>query len=999
MVDQRRYVADMPDSGRFMDHHYTVSFERHKDQNTLEERKFLSVLSKLSEYGLVVNLDCYMDIRFVPQVEVPKPYDVHAAPLPFNVKFKLLGLLSYNIVSEFNVDDEFIQILVDASPAIAEGALEQMMKPKLHLWKPKDSLRKQLENTAAIRNKIITNDKLNYNQRLIRKIVITPTKIYYQGPQLELINRVLRIHRDEHDNFMRVTFAEDDLQRLSSARGTELLFNRIEAIFHAGVNVAGQWFNFLHYSNSSMKNSGCWFVSPFDKGFTSTTAMLDTLGDFSTITNPATLGARIAQCFSSTTVTGKLSEDNVREIADIERNGFVFSDGVGLLGRNIAKNQFANLQKHQRIRPRCPAALQFRLGGSKGVLVLSNTIPKNEVHIRKSQMKYIRYHMKPFESSHHALEICRTSFYSPGYLNHQYIILLETLGIRKEVFLELRDECIKQLDQAMQEPTEAMRVLAENQDELGISHTLMQLVKAGFFDAREPFLINQLKLFRALQLRDLKRRAKIHVKKSCTLLGVMDETGALLEGKLYVQYTDPLTLQTRVHEGPVIVCRSPCLHPGDVQIAECVDIKELKHLEDVVVFSQHGERPLPNMLAGGDLDGDTFFVCWDERLIPKVTDQPMKYVTGATAFRDEGATAMVKNTGRHFINFLKNDNLGRIDNAWKAWADISSQGARNRNAIKLAELHSDAVDFAKKGVPAIMPSDLTPSEWPDFMEKPRNYRTYESTKAIGHIYRSVSTGLELVKDFKPLPELIVEGYEEYLHDARLTKEAYDRQISALMNQYDIGSEFELVSGYMFKLDDLNIKKRPMELKEQVMQSVHIINTQFRELFWTTHIFEEPAIESFRKRNTTVALTTPLHDQIKRKASAWYMAAYDLSPSQPAPRSTEEQQAVRRRTDHLEGQDREYYLIDWDMSGRFYSFPWIMYDVLCNIFYLSKHGSLESTGPGGVQRPVRFGSTEGQVPKLGLVGSNDFTTTVLRPAGKEEFFAQVGVSSRGSQSTN
>ena len=38
------------------------------------------------------------------------------------------------------------------------------------------------------------------------------------------------------------------------------------------------------------------------------------------------------------------------------------------------------------------------------------------------------------------------------------------------------------------------------------------------------------------------------------------------------------------------------------------DYPVFKHLKDVVVFSQHGQHPLPHKLAGGDLDGDTFFV-------------------------------------------------------------------------------------------------------------------------------------------------------------------------------------------------------------------------------------------------------------------------------------------------------------------------------------------------------------------------------------------------------
>ncbi len=65
--------------------------------------------------------------------------------------------------------------------------------------------------------------------------------------------------------------------------------------------------------------------------------------------------------------------------------------------------------------------------------------------------------------------------------------------------------------------------------------------------------------------------------------------------------------------GEVLVGRSPSLHPGDIRKVTAVnpeDYPQLKHLIDVVVFSQHGEKPLPHLLAGGDLDGDTFFVSY-----------------------------------------------------------------------------------------------------------------------------------------------------------------------------------------------------------------------------------------------------------------------------------------------------------------------------------------------------------------------------------------------------
>jgi len=65
-------------------------------------------------------------------------------------------------------------------------------------------------------------------------------------------------------------------------------------------------------------------------------------------------------------------------------------------------------------------------------------------------------------------------------------------------------------------------------------------------------------------------------------------------------------------EGRVFMTRMPCLHPGDIRIFNNVYKEELKDYVNVVVFSQKGERPACNKLSCGDLDGDHYFVSWNQ---------------------------------------------------------------------------------------------------------------------------------------------------------------------------------------------------------------------------------------------------------------------------------------------------------------------------------------------------------------------------------------------------
>lgn len=36
-----------------------------------------------------------------------------------------------------------------------------------------------------------------------------------------------------------------------------------------------------------------------------------------------------------------------------------------------------------------------------------------------------------------------------------------------------------------------------------------------------------------------------------------------------------------------------------------------------MIFPQKGKIPLTAQISGSDLDGDNFFICWDQTLVPK----------------------------------------------------------------------------------------------------------------------------------------------------------------------------------------------------------------------------------------------------------------------------------------------------------------------------------------------------------------------------------------------
>lgn len=51
-------------------------------------------------------------------------------------------------------------------------------------------------------------------------------------------------------------------------------------------------------------------------------------------------------------------------------------------------------------------------------------------------------------------------------------------------------------------------------------------------------------------------------------------------------------------------------------------MEALSYLTECIVFPVQGSRPHADQMAGGDLDGDKFFVCWDKDIVKYVTGKP-----------------------------------------------------------------------------------------------------------------------------------------------------------------------------------------------------------------------------------------------------------------------------------------------------------------------------------------------------------------------------------------
>ncbi|KIM20750.1 hypothetical protein M408DRAFT_333825 [Serendipita vermifera MAFF 305830] len=592
------------------------------------------------------------------------------------------------------------------------------------------------------------------------RVTVTPTSLILTGPLPDVTNRVLRKYMKHQSNFMRVEFRDENRLQIRLDRevdSSKFMNDRVGTILQHGLTIAGREFEFLAYSFSALKEHAVWFINPFDgeEGRVDAEFIRSELGDFSRVIRcPARYGARIAQAFSTTEPSITVVAEELIPIPDKKSNSdppYLFTDGVGTISQEIAEEIWEGFTEtrsnRSRRRVQTPSAYQIRLGGLKGMLCVDERLSGRIVCTRPS--------MDKFTAPDLTVEIAR-AFDRPMYmyLNRPLIMLLETLGLSKEPFMELQMDAVKQTVAASKSMDSASRLL--EQHGLGtafhMTSVLLNLHKINVDPESTQhdgqlisFIRRSLKFAVNHVLRDLKYKARIPVPDAWTLVGVADEYGYLKEGEIYA-YVCTIDGKKQYIEGPVMISRSPTVHPGDARMVRAIGKPPenapagLARLTNCVVFSCKGERSLPSMLGGGDLDGDMYCLVMDQRLHPPKAHVPASYTQAKLQLLDRDATA--SDIAQFVVDYIKNDLLGVIANQILLTADLSPAVMADPDCLILAAKHSDAVDYPKTGQPVNF-SDLPKlksKRKPDWYANETNERKtgfYQSSRIIGHLFRAI----------------------------------------------------------------------------------------------------------------------------------------------------------------------------------------------------------------------------------------------------------------------
>ncbi|KAK4640048.1 hypothetical protein QC761_0087900 [Podospora bellae-mahoneyi] len=523
-----------------------------------------------------------------------------------------------------------------------------------------DVAERQIHEAQLIRAELF-ND--NENSTRIFRVLISPRRITLHGPELETKNRILRKFDGKADFFFRVQLCDENGQDLlfNPTISLDTVYSRFKSILRKGIAVAGRQYKFLGFSHSSLRAHSLWFSAPFyhEGKLQIPEYIIEQLGDFAPIRSPARCATRIGQAFTETPYSVSLVDNGVQtsEIPDVERNGRVFSDGVGVLSPQTAEAIHAAIPESKG-KPTC---FQIRWAGAKGMLSLDTELGGSQICIPPS--------MKKFESPDEAnLDICdMASKPIPMMLNRQMIKILEDMDAPPWWFLELQRKEVNHLRAITRTVSSTASFLAMKDigESIRLPHLLRQTESMGVGYRQDLFLCSVVETALLKEIKLIKHKARIPVPKGITQFGVMDET-------------DPW------HRTPAI-SSSPTTSSLPRAILSCS-----------VVFSQRGDRDLSSILSGGDLDGDIYNIIWDEAIVSQVRSfSPADYP--CLPIVELGRKVEAADMIDFFVDFISQDCLGVIATWHMILADLAPQGTHDSDCVKLAELHSQAVEFSKTG--------------------------------------------------------------------------------------------------------------------------------------------------------------------------------------------------------------------------------------------------------------------------------------------------------------
>jgi RNA-dependent RNA polymerase len=659
----------------------------------------------------------------------------------------------------------------------------------------------------------------NPTLKYVQRCVITPTYVLFTPYILDQGNRILREFLPSIYLSMLCGFKMDNFEE--GRWGNKFLIEYIKFILKEGIYLGEKNFKFFNFSQSQFRNMSCWLLTHPEK-------IIPKLGDFSKIKQISKYGARISQTLTTTIKTITIPKDKIEKIKDIksEDNKYTFSDGVGRISVVLSDQISEKLKLYP-----TPSCFQGRFLGCKGVWTTMWNDKSGKIYCRDSQIKF---EVKPDKINNY-FELCDYSRYIQSYLNRQIIILLSALGIEDKYFEKKLNEYKNKLNDqkfvlSLIHYTEWNQMF-HKMNSCGINRINDRLSRS-IIESNLDILYN-----------DIKKKARIYVEESAYVIGIMDEYNILEYGEAYLQIKrDNFNI---ILDKKCTVAKCPCLHPGDIRVLRFRKYNKnnestkkyevFNNYENVIIFPSKGKRPHPDECSGSDLDGDNYFVFYDNDLIPEKTVEPMSYLVEKKE-ENKNPKFTINDVIDYFAEYTNYNNLGLIGDAHLAISDKKT--ANSDISLRLAKKFSKAVDAPKTGEKITLDEDESPKEFPHYMEKNKR-QSYTSKNILGRLYDKScefiskriklrdQIGLFYDKDLK------INNWEKYAFLGLIYYRDYFNDLVNLLTKNEINGESVLLTGNNIDNDNslLTKKKHNYDLREKIGNDIHNLFIQNKDNFY------------------------------------------------------------------------------------------------------------------------------------------------------------------------
>ncbi|TKR70871.1 hypothetical protein L596_022840 [Steinernema carpocapsae] len=734
---------------------------------------------------------------------------------------------------------------------------------------------------------------------LVRKVIVTPSRMLLIAPELGMGNRGIRDFTSSDQDVIRVHFREHDGDKLRENRcGKELIEKTVGGVMQNGLKIAGKKYVYFGNSSSQLRDNGCYFFAE-----SIIQEVREKIGSFKDNTSVPKRMSRIGQFFTQAQrLKDNVQREQYRDIHDYlggcDPSGapYTFSDGVGMISQKFAEEVAEDLGLEGHV----PSCFQIRFRGFKGVLSVNpvlDIIPtKLPLHFcfRESQKKFF-FRKKTTGSP---FEIVKYSSPCSVSLNKPVLNILDQVSEKQSLTTHRR--IMKRVHELLDKQIDALALGLTSEQHCREKLAEMSLkIDVERLDYSAALCRNSIRKIRT------KNSIQIPPHFGRTLFGIVDESGQLQYGQIYCQVTENVHVKNpkksapkKVIKGRVLMSKNPAIIGGDVRVFEAVDVPELTHLVDVVVFPRYGPRPHPDEMAGSDLDGDEYTLIWDKNLL---LDYTMDFPKAKAKVEEIKEDQIVDKFREFFVDYVRNDSVGQLSVAHLAVSDLYGLDCQPSNnlAVKIAK----ALDFSKTGE---SPSQIrgegeSPAINPDFLEK-RHCPSGRSPGLNGQIYRRAKEIDDILRkcmsasEQEPVeldPDLMTTGWKEYEEDAKKDFANYAGQIRTILDKYGVENEAQLFSGSI-----IEFRRRVGEIctdKNDMYGSFNVFANIDRLVSGVFYSFRTAFFELFGVHDENGFICQEPSEAMRKLASAYYVVTYRAA------------------------KDNE--------PDRLLSFPWVVWDVL------------------------------------------------------------------------